>query len=329
MLDTHPTPLARPARATPGPGHVAAVQVTNLSKSYGAVRAVDGLTMRIEPGEIAAVLGPNGAGKSTANEAILGLLQPDAGSVEVFGLDPRAAVRAGRVGAMLQSGALLADARVIDVLRLMAGLHANPLPLAEVVGRADLGAFLTTRTDRLSGGQAQRLRYALALLPDPDLLLLDEPTVGMDVETRRGFWRSMREFAAAGRTVLFATHYLEEADDVADRIVVLAGGRVVAEGTGDEIRSRVAGRTIALAALDATELDATVLDATDLARLPAVAAVERVGSRWHLHSTDSDRTLRELLRDERVYDVEVTAARLEDAFLALTAPPDTQQGATP
>jgi ABC-2 type transport system ATP-binding protein len=323
MPNTPPTLVPRPARAASGTnGRVAAVEITNLSKSYGAVRAVDDLTMRVEPGEIVAVLGPNGAGKSTTNEMILGLAKPDAGSVSVFGLDPLAAVRSGRIGAMTQAGALLSDARVIDVLRLMSGLHARPLALSEVVERADLGGFLKTRTDRLSGGQAQRLRYALALMPDPDLLILDEPTVGMDVETRRNFWRSMREFADAGRTVLFATHYLEEADDVAERIVVLAAGRLVAQGTGDQIRSRVAGRTITLTSLG--------LDSAELRGLPGVVALERVGARWHLHSTDSDRTLRALLRDDRVRDVEVSAAKLEDAFLALTAPalpaPDLTQG---
>ena len=321
MSNTRSSPLAWPIRAAyESKGHVAAVEVTNLSKSYGAVRAVEDLTLRIEPGEIVAVLGPNGAGKSTANEMILGLAKPDAGSVSVFGLDPFAAIRAGRIGAMLQAGALLADARVIDVLQLMSGLHARPLAVGDVIDRADLGGFLKTRTDRLSGGQAQRLRYALALLPDPDLLILDEPTVGMDVEARRSFWRSMREFTDAGRTVLFATHYLEEADDVAHRIIVLSAGRVVAQGTGDQIRSRVAGRTIALSAVG--------IDAPDLGSLPGVVALVRVGARWHLHSTDSDLTLRMLLRDDRVRDIEVTAAKLEDAFLALTTRSDTMQGKT-
>lgn len=320
MRDIPSMQLAQPTLATSGSNaDVAALEIAHLSKSYGAVRAVDDLTMHVDPGEIVAVLGPNGAGKSTTNEAILGLIKPDAGSVEVFGLDPLAAVRAGRVGAMLQGGALLSDARVIDVLELMSGLHARPLSVDEVVERAGLGGFLKTRTDRLSGGQAQRLRYALALLPDPDLLLLDEPTAGMDVEARRSFWRSMREFADAGRTVLFATHYLEEADDVAQRIVVLSAGRVVADATGDQIRSRVAGRTITLTAVD--------IDRASLSGLPGVVAVEEVGSRWHLHSTESDTTLRVLLRDERVRDVEVTAAKLEDAFLALTTHADTKQGA--
>ena len=311
---------ARPIRAASGSdAHVAAVQLANLTKSYGVVRAVRDLTLRVERGEIVALLGPNGAGKSTISEAILGLARPDDGSVRVFGLDPLAAVRAGRVGAMLQAGALPADARVIDVLRLMSGLHARPLAVAEVVERADLGGFLKTRTGRLSGGQAQRLRYALALLPDPDMLILDEPTVGMDVESRRAFWRSMREFVSGGRTVLFATHYLEEADEFAERIIVLAAGRVVAEGTGDQIRSRVAGGTITLSA--------TGIDAEDLRGTPGIVAIVRVGARWHLHTTDSDRALRVLLRDDRVRDVEVTAAKLEDAFLALTTSPDLTQGA--
>ena len=320
MYETHLSHPARPTRAAPGSNdHVAAVQLSSLTKSYGAVRAVDDLTMRVERGEIVAVLGPNGAGKSTAAELILGLAKPDAGSATVFGLDPLAAVRSGQVGAMLQSGALLADTRVIDILALMSGLHAQPLAVREVIARAGLGGFLKTKTDRLSGGQAQRLRYALALLPDPDLLILDEPTVGMDVEARREFWRSMREFAAAGRTVLFTTHYLDEADAFADRIVVLAEGRVVAQGTGDQIRSRVAGRTITLAAVG--------IDSAALRTLPGVVAIVRVGARWHLHTTDSDRTLRHLLRDDRARDVEVTAATLEDAFLALTTLPDADRGA--
>ncbi|KAF2418888.1 ABC transporter ATP-binding protein [Microbacterium sp. B35-30] len=311
---------ARLTRSAPGSNdQVAAVQLSSLAKSYGAVRAVDDLTMRVERGEIVAVLGPNGAGKSTAAELILGLAKPDAGSATVFGLDPLTAVRTGRVGAMLQVGALLADTRVIDILELMSGLHARPLAVREVVERAGLGGFLKTRTDRLSGGQAQRLRYALALLPDPDLLILDEPTVGMDVEARRDFWRSMREFADAGRTVLFTTHYLDEADAFADRIIVLAHGRVVAQGTVDQIRSRVAGRTITLAAGG--------IDSASLRALPCVVAIVRVGARWHLHTTESDRTLRALLRDDRARDVEVTAATLEDAFLALTTTPDADRGA--
>ena len=257
------------------------MELCGLTKSFGRVDAVRGIDLRIDPGEIVAVLGPNGAGKSTTTEMILGITAPDEGTVRVFGQDPQAAVHAGRVGAMLQAGALLSDATVADVLRLMQGLHRQPLPLAEVIERADVGSFLRTKTDKLSGGQAQRLRYACAIMPDPELLILDEPTVGMDVEIRRAFWASMQAFIGGGRTVLFATHYLEEADAVAHRIVVLDEGRVVADGTAAEIKSRVAGRTVAVAA-DSVDIDT-------VAALPDVARIERSGSRILLHTAESDR----------------------------------------
>lgn len=312
--------FARPPAVAPQSGDVTAatpngapaLDLRGVSKSFGPVRAVRALDLRIDPGEIVAFLGPNGAGKSTTNEIMLGLQPPDAGEVRVFGTDPVTAVRTGRVGAMLQAGALLAEARVRDLLRLMHGLHAHPLPLAEVIERADVKEFLATKTDKLSGGQAQRVRYALALLPDPELLILDEPTVGMDVEIRRAFWASMRDFTAAGKTVLFATHYLDEADQVADRVVVLARGQVVADGTGAQIKSRVAGRTLSV--------DADSVAAEVVARLPGVAATEEIGARLRVHSTDSDATLRALVAHcPLARDIEVTPANLEDAFLALTS----------
>jgi ABC-2 type transport system ATP-binding protein len=310
-FDVRREPVAKPV-VPPELGSSPAVRLHGLTKSYGQVRAVRGVDLTVNAGEIVAVLGPNGAGKSTINEMILGLVRPDAGDVAVFGGTPREAVRTGRVGAMLQAGPLLSDARVIDVLRLMRGLHAHPLPIDEVIERADLAGFLRTKTDKLSGGQAQRLRYALAILPDPELLILDEPTVGMDVEIRRAFWRSMTAFTDAGRTVLFATHYLEEADQVAERIVVLADGGIVADGTGAQIRSRVAGRTISLAD------DGP--DPAELADLPGAAGVQRSGARLQLHSTDSDQTLRALLTIyPDAHDIEISSAKLEDAFVALTS----------
>lgn len=285
--------------------------LSGLTKSFGDVHAVRGIDLTIRAGEIVAILGPNGAGKSTTNEMILGIIPPDAGTVEVFGLHPVTALQQGLVGAMLQGGALLQEAKVSELLRLMHGLHAHPLPLDELIERADLGSFLRTKTDKLSGGQAQRLRYALAILPDPDLLILDEPTVAMDVEIRRAFWASMDDFTSGGKTVLFATHYLDEADQVADRIVVLADGHVVADGTGAEIKSRVAGRTISVAARQ--------LQPVALSGLPAVVDSRTVGSRILLHSTDSDATLRALLAQfPQAHDIEIASAKLEDAFLALT-----------
>jgi ABC-2 type transport system ATP-binding protein len=291
---------------------VAAVSLAGLTKSFKDVHAVRGIDLVIAPGEIVAMLGPNGAGKSTTNEMILGMAKPDRGSVQVFGLDPLTALHQGRVGAMLQGGALLQEAKVKELLTLMHGLHRHPLPMAEIIERADVGSFLDTKTDKLSGGQAQRLRYAMAIMPDPDLLILDEPTVAMDVEIRRSFWESMERFTANGRTVLFATHYLDEADEVADRIVVLADGRVVADGTGAQIKSKVAGRTISI--------NAEGMGPTVLSVLPGVVDTRLQGARLLIHTTDSDATLRALVAQyPAARDIEITSAKLEDAFLALTS----------
>lgn len=306
-----PDILAPVSERTVGLPPTPAIRVAGLQKTYGKVRAVDGIDLSIAPGEIVAIVGPNGAGKSSTTELITGITEADAGTVEVFGQAPHVAVRRGLVGVMMQAGALLQEATVRDVLRLMHGLHAHPLPLAEVIERADLGEFLRTRTEKLSGGQAQRLRYALAIMPDPELLILDEPTVGMDVGTRRAFWASMRDVTAGGRTVLFATHYLDEADAEANRIVVLARGRVIADGTPAVVKSQVASRTIALADRDVA--------VEGLTSLPGVLSAERVGSRLVLRTTDSDRTLRSLLvAYPRAAEIEIASASLEDAFLALT-----------
>jgi ABC-2 type transport system ATP-binding protein len=291
-------------------GEAAAVRLSGLHKSFGAVQAVRGVDLTITPGEVVAVLGPNGAGKSTTIDMLLGLTRPDSGAVALFGADPVTAVRGGRVGAMLQGAALLPDVTVRQLVAGFAALHRRPMPVEEAMRRAQIADIARHKTTRLSGGQAQRVRYALALVPDPDLLVLDEPTVAMDVEVRRAFWASMREFTASGRTVLFATHYLEEADDFADRVVVLAGGRIVADGTGAQIKATVTGRTVSV-----------VVDAphADLAALPGVTALEQQGPRVLLRCNDSDVALRALLdgyADAR--DIEVRAGNLEDAFLELT-----------
>ncbi len=288
----------------------AAVRLMGLYKSFGVVQAVGGVDLTIAPGEVVAVLGPNGAGKSTTIDMILGLTTPDGGSVAVFGTDPVSAVRAGRVGAMLQAGALLPDVTVRELISTFAALHRHPLPVAEAMRRADITDIAGQQTTKLSGGQSQRVRYALALVPDPDLLVLDEPTVAMDVEVRRAFWSSMREFTNSGKTVLFATHYLEEADDFADRVVVLARGRVVADGTGAQIKATVTGRTISAV------VKASV---PELGRLPGVVAVDQQGPRYLLRCNDSDLALRELLkRFDAARDIEISAGNLEDAFLELT-----------
>ncbi len=285
-----------------------AITLTGLTKTYGTLTAVDALDLTVPAGQIMALLGPNGAGKSTTTEMVLGLTKPDAGIVEVFGADPVGAMRRGDVGAMLQNGVLLWDVPVRRLLTLMHGLYAHPLPLDDVIERADLTSILKSNTNKLSGGQAQRVRFALAMMADPGLLILDEPTVGMDVDARRAFWATMDTLTAEGRTVVFATHYLDEADEFADRIVVLNDGRIVADGTGSQIKAVVGGRRIGFTG-----------PARDYAGLPGVAAQEQRGARVVLTSTDSDATLRALLADDAVRDVEVSAPSLEDAFVSLVS----------
>lgn len=310
--------------APPAP---AAIELIGVTKRFGATTAVDDLDLVVPTGQILALLGPNGAGKSTATELILGLQRPDAGTVRVAGTTPVRAAQRGLVGAMLQSGALLEDVPVRAMLALVAGVCAHPLPLADVIERADLGPLLRRSTSKLSGGEAQRVRFGLALLPDPDVILLDEPTVAMDVETRRRFWERMRGVAAEGRTVVFATHYLEEADQQADRIVVLAQGRVAADGTGAEIKARIGGRRIDAVLAEPAAGDPGLLAA--LAELPAVTEVQHPDDhagerRVRLLTEDSDATLAALFAPggaaERgvLIRITVTQPSLEDAFVRLT-----------
>ncbi len=290
----------------------AAVRLTGLQKRFGDIHAVRGVDLLIAPGEVVAFLGPNGAGKSTTIDMLLGLTRPDAGTVRVFGSDPVTAVQAGRVGAMLQAGALLPDVTVRELVTMFAGLHRHPMPPARAMEMAGITDIAGQRTQKLSGGQAQRVRFALALIPDPDLLVLDEPTAAMDVEVRRAFWASMREFTAGGRTVLFATHYLAEADQFADRVIVLARGVIVADGTGAQIKSTVAGRTISAVIDGATP--------EQLAQLPGVLGTDRQATRTLLHCNDSVLALRALLAQHpHSHDIEIAAGNLEDAFLELVA----------
>ncbi len=289
-----------------------AVRLTGLRKRYGPVQAVDGVDLLVAPGEVVALLGPNGAGKSTTVDMLLGLTRPDEGQARIFGHSPRVAVVAGQVGAMLQDGALLEDATVRETVGLVAALHRNPLPVAEALRRAGVADLGGRRCAKISGGQQQRVRFAAAIVSDPDLLVLDEPTVGMDVATRRSFWHSMREFSDAGRTVLFATHYLEEAQEFADRVVVMRSGRITADGSVAEVRATVSGRTLRAVVAGAQR--------SELAALPGVTAVELRGDQVTLACADSDTALRALLASyPEARDIEITTVGLEEAFLALTA----------
>jgi len=287
-----------------------AIRFDDVSFRYGQVRAVDGLNLSIATGEVVALLGPNGAGKSTSIGLLLGLLRPGGGSVAVFGQPPARAVAGGRIGAMLQENRLLPRTTVGELLTFMHALYRAPMPVDEVLDLADLTALRRRTVERLSGGQAQRVRFAMALVGRPDLLVLDEPTSALDVEARREFWTVMRRYASSGRTVLFSTHYLEEADQNADRIVVIAGGRTIADGTARDIKRLVPGRTVSIDAPDSI--------ADCLAALPGVVATEFRAGRAYLSSTDSDETVRALAECGWLRGLEVVGADLSDAFLALT-----------
>ena len=286
------------------------VLLANLTKRYQSVTAVDGLSLTIGSGEVVALLGPNGAGKSTTIDMLLGLTRPDAGSATLFGLAPNDAIRRGHVGAMLQSGGLLSELTVAESVRLVASLHSRSLPVGQVLERAGIADLAKRRADRLSGGQQQRLRFAMALVASPDLIVLDEPTTGLDVEARRAFWAAIRAETAQGRTVLFATHYLDEADAYADRIVFMRSGRVIVDGTAGQIKAIVSGRVIR-ATIPGADLAA-------IAALPGVDTVETRGETLMLHCSDADAALRALLASTAAHDIEVTAKGLEDAFMALT-----------
>jgi ABC-2 type transport system ATP-binding protein len=295
----------------PPPPGAPGIELRGVTKSYGTVRAVRGIDLVVRPGETVALLGPNGAGKSTTLDIVLGLGRQDHGDVRVFGESPAAAVGHGWIGAMLQTGSVISELSVREVVTMLASLYPDPMPVDEVIARADIGDIAERRTNRLSGGQTQRVRVALALVANPRLLVLDEPTVALDVEARRAFWATMRGFAAGGRTIVFATHYLEEADAYADRIVLMAGGLVVADGSSTEIKARVGRRTIR-ATLPSVPV-------TELAALPGVAHVDRHGDTVELSCTSSDAAIRALLAAyAEARDIEVRGAALEDAFIELT-----------
>ncbi len=290
---------------------VLAVDLQQLTKRYGSVTAVDGLSLQVTPGEIVAFLGPNGAGKTTTIDMLLGLVTPDAGTVRVYGKSPAEAVARGEVSAVMQSGGLLKDFTVGETVSYMASLYANSRPAAEVLERAGIAHIVDRRVAKCSGGEQQRLRFAIALLSDPRLLVLDEPTTGMDVEGRRDFWGAIRRDATRGRTILFATHYLDEADAHADRIVLVRQGRIVADGTTSEIKALASGRVVR-----ATLANAPV----DILRaLPGVIAVDVRGELVQLQCSDSDTVARYLLTETAARDLEVVAQNLEAAFVALTS----------
>jgi ABC-2 type transport system ATP-binding protein len=281
---------------------------------YGRHVALDGLSMQVARGELVALLGPNGAGKSTTMSLLLGLCRPQEGTVEVLETSPRHAVTEGRVGAMLQTGTgngLPSGVRVDSVLGLVRRLYRHPAPLDLTVERAGIGDLLRRQTHQLSGGQAQRVRFAIAIAGDPELVLLDEPTAAMDIESRRSFWRMIRHFGEEGRTVVFATHHLQEADQISSRVIVVDHGKVVADGTGTTLKAVVASRQVRF-----------VCPESDHARLDGIDGVTDAtfsGASVVLSSLDTDATVRALVRSRIAFShLEVGDAGLEEAFVFLT-----------
>src|SRR4051812_16143346 len=276
-----------------------AVRLTSVTKEFGNVQAVRGIDLEIQPGEMVAFLGPNGAGKTTTIDMVLGLSQPTTGEVAVLGMQPRQAIARGLVAAVMQTGGLLKDLTVRETVEYTASLFADTKPVDDVLESAGITGIAERRVAKCSGGEQQRLRFAMALLSDPALLLLDEPTTGMDVEGRRSFWSAIREDAQQGRSVLFATHYLEEADLYADRIILISNGTIVADGTGSEIKALASGRTVRATLPDA--------DSAALAGIGGVDSVEMRGDQVYVHAKDSDAVARYLLNETGARDLEITA----------------------
>jgi ABC-2 type transport system ATP-binding protein len=289
-----------------------AVDLHRVVKRFGPVTAVDGIDLQIRPGEVVALLGPNGAGKTSTVDMLLGLSNPTEGTVEVYGRPPHEAVALGLVSAVMQTGGLLKDFTVEETVKLTAVLFGRgPKDVTGALRRAGIADVAKRLVGKCSGGQQQRLRFAMALLPDPELLILDEPTTGMDVGGRHDFWAAIREDANSGRTVIFATHYLEEADAYADRVVFVRRGQVVADGTAAEVKAMASGRTIRATMPGTTSSDLQALD--------GVETVEVRGDTVFLTSRDTDAVARYLLNHTDARDLEITSHNLEQAFLTLTA----------
>ena len=286
------------------------VRLQGVSKTYGSVRAVNGIDMEIRRGETVALLGPNGAGKTTTISLLLGLLVPTKGTIEMFGMSPVEAIRKSRVGAMLQEGKLMSGVRVGEFIDFVRDLHPAPLSRGELVELAGLQGLEKRRVDRLSGGQTQRVRFAMAIAGAPEMLILDEPTAAMDVEARREFWTSMHAYAARGHTILFATHYLEEAESSASRLIIIAQGEIIADGTVQEIQAQYGEPRVSFT----RQSDA----ANGFDHLPSVRQCEVEGERVTLHTKDADATVRALVSGDIPWkDLEVKNNDLEETFIRL------------
>ena len=302
------------AHRTPNVARTPAIELAGVSKTFNArsgnpVHALRDVSLTVQPGEIIALLGTNGAGKTTLVDIILGLTTPTSGTVSVMGQTPKQAVYNQHIGALMQTGGLLNDLTVKDTLKMIAATFPQHLPLDEVVAQANLEPIYKRRIGKCSGGEQQRIRFALAILGDPDILILDEPTAGMDAGARHRFWDSMKHQAQQGRTIIFATHYLEEADQFAQRIVLVNKGEIIADGTTDELRSMNSHRTVT------AEFPGGI---PELPELPGVESYETNGNRVQITAQDSDAVARYLLTETDARNLRIVSHSLEDTFLSLT-----------
>lgn len=288
---------------------VAAVSARGVSQKFGSHEALKSVSLEVQPGEVVAILGPNGAGKTTFIDTLLGLTRPSSGELTLYGVDPRTAVRRGQVGAILQTGGLLPDITVRETVRMIAATHRRPRPIAEVMAAARLEEIADQRVRTCSGGEKQRLKFALALLADPALIIFDEPTTGMDPSARHDFWEDIYRRAEGGTTIIFTTHYLEEAERFAQRVVFLAAGQIVADGSAAQVRVMVADPVVEFSLADASFLQGWSLPGH-----------ERVGERHRVRVPDSDAFVRRLLTETPAADVRVSSATLDDVFRSLTQP---------
>jgi len=289
---------------------MSAAELVKASKRYGKITALDDVDLTVERGEVLALLGPNGAGKTTTVQLLMGLIRPEAGRARLLGHDPRSLAARRRCGAMLQVSGVPATLRVAEHLKLFASYYPQPLNVREAIRAAGLDGLEARPVLKLSGGQRQRLMFALALIGDPELLFLDEPTVGLDVTARRRFWQVIRRLAGEGRTILLTTHYLEEADALADRIVVLNRGSIVAQGSPSEIKSRTANRRVRCR---------TRVPTDTVARWEQVQRVRVDAASLEILTAEAEAVVRRLLdADPQLSGLEVAGAGLEEAFLDLT-----------
>lgn len=289
-----------------------AVELHHVTKNYGNVQALKDMSFKVEPGEVVAFLGPNGAGKSTSIALMLGMRRPTSGSVTLFGENPRLANHRKHIGVMLQESGVPETLKVRELVELFGRFHDNPMITQEAIKMAGLADKANTRIGRLSGGQKQRVYFALALVGNPDMLFLDEPTTGLDVEARRNFWDQINTQMKQSKTIILTTHNLEEADALAKRIVVINQGQIIADGTPDEIKGHVGGKHIRFRAANST--------IEELHTLTGVRFIQRTDNKFEIYTKQPEAILAPLFKNEvELSDLEVVGAGLEEAFLALTS----------